>query len=182
MRLEELKQNMSILDQVLSKTSVEVKINVDISETAQDRILKKYRQAVKNCLILTFVFICLWIGNVSSEKLPNMYKAFIVIINGVAAVWYMFLYQRLKNVKITDLSPRDLFSQTTKIKILTLSGEVIFGIALTVFFTLLLSDMFVMNQLVFWLIIGFLAISLLISATYIWPRYVALFRDLNSIK
>ena len=44
MKLDELKKNMSTLDQVLAKTNSDIKINVSASETAQAKILKKFRQ------------------------------------------------------------------------------------------------------------------------------------------
>ncbi len=182
MQLEELKQNITGLDQLLAKTGSAVEVNVTASETAQGKILKNYRQSFINCLILTVVFTCLWMGNVSSLKLPNMYKAFIVIQSLLGAAWYMYLYFRLRKVDISRLTPGRLFSETTKIKLLTLSGEVFFGILLTVFFTLLLSFLMGSNPLAFWLIIATIAIALVIGVIYTWPRYMKLFRDLNSIR
>lgn len=182
MKLEELKRNMSVLEHTLSETSTDIKVNIKTAETAQSRILKKYRYAFTNCLVIAVVFCCLWLGNVSPEKLPNLYKAFIAIMCAVAAVWYIFLFIRLKNIKISLLTPVSLFTETTKIKILTLSGEVVFGLALAVFFTLLLSEMLVVNRLVFWLIVGILIAGLVWSIIYVWPRYVKLFRELNAAK
>ncbi len=182
MQLVELKKNMSVLDQVLAKTSTNIEINVTASNTARERILKKYRQSCTNCLIITAVFICLLIGNVSATELPNMYKAYIAIMCAMASVWYIFLFFRLKNINISELVPRELFAATTKIKMLTLSGEIFFGIALAVFFTLLLSDMLEKSPIVFVLIVATLAFGLIRSAVYFWPRYIKLFRDLSSIK
>lgn len=182
MQLEELKKNMSVLDLVLAKTSSDIKVNIAASETAQHKILKKYRQAFMSNLVLAVVFSCLWIGNVDPVKLLNMYKAYIAVMCAAASAWYLFLFMRLRKVEISLLTPKSLFSETTKIKILTLSGEVFFGLLLTVFFTLFLSEMFVTNQLVFVLIVGLLSVSLVWSVVYVWPRYIKLFRDLNSIQ
>lgn len=182
MELIELKKQMSVLEQVLSKTSAKIEVDVKTSSTAQVKILKKYRQAILNCAILAIVFACLWIGNVSPDKLPNFYKAFIVILCSGAAMWYTFLYQKLKNVKVAALSPARLISATTNIRILTLTGEIVSGIALAVFFTMLLTDMIVMSKLAFYLIIATLCGGLSYSALYFWPKYIKLFRDLNSIK
>lgn len=182
MKIEEIKKNLSVLDQVLSKSSVDIEINITQSQTAQSKILKKYRQFFTQSLILAIVFGCLWIGNVSSDKLPNLYKAFISIMSLLAGGWYMFLFFKLKNINISQLSPTRLFSETTTIKILTLTGEIFFGILLAVFFTLFLSEMSVSSPITFWLTIGTLIISLAISFIFILPKYLRLFHDLNSIK
>ena len=52
MQLDELKKNMSKLDKVLDKTGSDIKINVAASETAQTKILKKFRQVMTNCAML----------------------------------------------------------------------------------------------------------------------------------
>lgn len=182
MQLDELKKSMTVLDRVLAKTSSDIRINVSASEAAQGKILKKYRQAAINSAILAAVFACLWIGNVNPDKLPNLYKGFIVVLSAVASGWYAFLFIRLKKIDITNLTPSALFSKTAAIKLLTLSGEIAFGLALAVFFTLLLSEMLVTNQLVFWLIIAFLAVTLTWSIIHVLPRYVKLFSELNTIR
>lgn len=160
MQLEELKRDITVLEQLLAKTNSVIEVNVSASETAQGKILKKFRQSSVNGMILAVVFACLWIGNVSSSELPDMFKAFIVIQSLLAAGWYLYLYSRLRRVDISSLTPGRLFSETTKIKILTLSGEVFFGIVLTAFFTLLLSFLFGRNPLAFWLIIATIAVAL----------------------
>lgn len=182
MQIEELKKNMSVLDQVLAKTSTEIEINREPSETAQTKILKKYGRAAIQCLIISAAFCCLWMGNVEPVKLPNMLKGFIVILCGMAGAWYILLFTMLKKIKLASLTPREVISKTTLIKIMTLSGEIFLDIALTVFFTLFLSEMFGSNQLAFWLTISLLAIVLTFSVIYFWPKYIRLFNDLNSIK
>ena len=182
MQLDELKRNMSVLEQVLAKASADIEINLSASEPAQKKILRKYRKSFTNSLILAAVFSCLLMGNVSPEKLPNFYKLFIVILSLLAAGWYIFLFMRLKKINIARLSPTKLFSEMTTIKILTLSGEVLFGLVLTVFFTLLLSYMLDNNTLAFRLTVGFLIFALAGSVLYAWPRYIKLFGDLTTIK
>lgn len=182
MQLDELKRNMSVLEQVLARTSANIEINISASESAQSKILQKYRQSFTNSLILAAVFSCLLVGNVSPEKLPNFYKIFIVILSLLAAGWYIFLFMRLKKINIAGLPPTKLFSEMTTIKILTLSGEVFFGLALAVFFTLLLSYMLDSNPFVFGLTVGFLIVVLAGSILYAWPRYIKLFGDLTTIK
>lgn len=182
MQLDEIKKNISKLEQVLDKTNTDDLINVSVAETAQSKILKKFRIAMVNCAIPSIVFTCLWIGNISPEKLPNFYKAFISIMCGIAALWYLFLSMKLKRINIATITPAKLLSATTRIKILALSGEIIFGIAIVVFFTLLLIEMITLNQLVFYLIIVTLCLGIVISGVFFWPQYIRLFRDLNSVK
>lgn len=182
MQLTELRQSMSVLDHVLAKTSADITVDVTASETAQNKILRKYRQGIINNAVLAAVFGCLWIGDVTPDKLPNLFKGFIVILTAAAAVWYGFLFIRLKRIDIARLSPSKLLSATTTIKLLTLSGEVAFGIALAVFFTMLLTEMLATNLLAFRLIIATLAGGLVWGIVYTVPRYVKLFGDLNSLK
>lgn len=182
MQLTELKQNMSILDRMLAKTSADITVDVTASETAQNKLLKKFRQGIINNALLAAVFACLWIGDVTPDKLPNLFKGFISILTAIAAVWYLILFTRLKKIDIARLSPSKLLSATTTIKLLTLSGEVAFGIALAVFFTMLLTEMLATNILAFWLIIATLVIALVWGIVYTVPRYVKLFGDLNSLR
>lgn len=182
MKFEELKANMSVLEQVLAKTAATVEIDTKVSETAQTKILKKYRRALLQCLILAIVFGCLWIGNVNPVKLPNMLKAFITILCGMAAIWYGVLYNMMKSIRISTMTPSEIISRTTRMKLLTLTGEICLDMALTVFFTLFLSEMLTTNTLAFWLTIVLLVIVLVFSILYFWPRYVRLFSELTSIK
>lgn len=182
MQLTELKQNMSILDRMLAKTSADITVDVTASETAQSKLLKKFRQGIINNAVIAAVFACLWIGDVTPDKLPNLFKGFVSILTAIAAVWYLILFTRLKKIDIARLSPSKLLSATTTIKLLTLSGEVAFGIALAVFFTMLLTEMLATNLLAFWLIIATLVIALVWGIVYTVPRYVKLFGDLNSLR
>lgn len=182
MELEEIKKNMSMLDKALDKTNSDFKISVSVSETAQAKILKKIRQAIINNSIIFIVFTCLWIGNVSPEKLPSFYKAFICVMCGVATLWYIFIYLKLKKINVATFTPTKLFSATTEIKILVLTGEIIFGIALVIFFTMLLTQMATLNHLAFYLIIATLSVGLVYSTIFFWPKYIRLFRELNSVK
>lgn len=182
MQLTELKQNISILDRMLAKTSADITVDVTASETAQSKLLKKFRQGIINNAVIAAVFACLWIGDVAPDKLPNLFKGFVSILTAIAAVWYLILFTRLKKIDIARLSPSKLLSATTTIKLLTLSGEVAFGIALAVFFTILLTEMLATNLLAFWLIIATLVIALVWGIVYTVPRYVKLFGDLNSLR
>lgn len=182
MQLDELKKNMSTLEQVLAKTNSDITIDVSASENAQTKILKKYRQAFTSTAILTIVFALSWIGNVNSLAFPVHIRAFLVIYLAIASIWYIYMYFKLKKVDISRLAPAKLFSETTSIKLYTLSGEVVSGIALAVFFTLFLPNLSTISLLAFWLCVIALALSLILSISYFWPKYIKLFRDLNTIK
>jgi hypothetical protein len=182
MQLDEFKKSMSLLDQVLSQTSADIRINVSASQNAQTKILKKYRQAFTSCAVLAVVFVLLWIGDVNPQALPTYIKAFLVTYLSLASAWYVFLYLKLKKVNISLLTPARLFSETTTVKLLTLYGEITLGVAAAVFFTLFLQNMLVSNLLAFWLCVVTLIASLVLSICFMWPRYIKLFRDLNTIK
>lgn len=74
MQLDELKKSMSTLEQVLAKTNTDIKINVSASETAQTKILKKFRQGFTSCLILAIVFAAMALGNLNPYSFPYRLK------------------------------------------------------------------------------------------------------------
>lgn len=182
MQLNELKTNMSVLNQVLAHTSNNIRIDRKVSQSAHTKLLIKFRQTFISCLITGCVFLCMWLGNVDPEKLPNIYKAYVSIMCLAASGWYHFLYRRLKGINIAVMTPARFICETSKIKLLTLTGEIFFGLALTVFFTLLLSFFLNYNLLAFRMTVGLLTISIIAAVIYTWPRYIKLFNDLNSIK
>lgn len=182
MQLDELKKSMSTLEQVLAKTSSDININVEASETAQKKILKKYRQSFTATAVLAVVFAASWIGNVNPQAFPAHIRAFLVIYLVIATVWYVFMYLKLKRVDIGSLAPAKLFSATTTIRLLTLTGEIVLGIGLAVFFTLFLPNLLSVRPLAFWLCVAALALSCLWGICYLWPKYIRLFHDLNTIK
>lgn len=61
---------MSTLEQVLAKTNTDIKIDVAASETAQAKILKKFRQGFISCLILAVVFAAGAIGGINPKSFP----------------------------------------------------------------------------------------------------------------
>ena len=182
MQLNELKESMSVLDQVLSKTSTDIKINVSASQTAKSHLLTKYRRSSISTAILAIVFTLLWIGNVNLPALQVHIHIFLIIYLALASVWYILMYFKLKKLSISRLTPAKLFAKTATLKIYTLSGEIIFGIGIIQFFMLFLPDLYVINVFAFWLCIGTIIVSLVLSVWYLWPKYIKLFRDLNTIK
>lgn len=182
MQLDELKKSMSLLDQLLSKTNTDIKINVAASETAQNKILKKYRKGFTSTAILAVVFTAMWIGDVNSVAFPDYLCAYLIIYLSVATLWYIFLYVRFKRVNVAQLAPRIVFAESTRIKIYTISGEAVSVICLAVFFTLFLPDLMAVNPFAFWLCVATLVCGLISTGIYFLPRYIRLFNELNTIK
>ena len=182
MQLDELKKNMSTLEQTLAKTNTEIKINVAASDTAQAKLLKKFRKGFTSCLILGIVFAAMTLGELNQHSFPLYLKIYLMVYLVISAAWYIFMYLKLKSINIAALTPSKLFSKTANIKMLMLSGEVAFGIGSVVLFTLLLSNFWELNRTGFWAVIGTVVIATIYGIAHIWPQYIKLFRDLNSIK
>ena len=96
MQLDELKKICQKLDKVLDKTGSDIKINVAASETAQTKILKKFRQVMTNCAMLAVVFTAMIIGGFSPQKFTLQFKIYLVIYLLICAIWYGYLYFTLK--------------------------------------------------------------------------------------
>ena len=95
---------------------------------------------------------------------------------------YIYLYRKLKSINIAVLSPKQLFSKTATIKLLTLAGEIFIGMCLVSFFALLLPSVWTFHRIGFWIMTIGLILGIVYSIFHYWPQYVKLFRDLNSIK
>lgn len=182
MELDELKKSMSTLEQVLAKTNTDIKIDVAASETAQTKILKKFRQGFLSCLILAVVFAAGAIGGINPKSFPLNQKIYLVVYLTLGAVWYGFMYLKLRNINIAELPPAKLFHKTANIRMLMLSGEIFFLIGIVILFTMLFPTAWSYNRVGFWAMIITLAGAIIFSVLHYWPQYIKLFRDLNSIK
>ncbi|MEZ3532128.1 MAG: hypothetical protein K1V90_03555 [Muribaculaceae bacterium] len=182
MQLDELKKSMSTLEQVLAKTNSDIKIDVSTSQTAKSKILNKFRQGFVSCIILAVVFTAMALGNVETQSFPNYLKIGMAVCLAVGAVWYVFIYFKLNRIDIAALTPANLFSKTANIKLMMISGEVFFIVCLVVFFTLLFQSFWSYNQIGFWAMAATLLFAIVYGIVYMWPQYMKLFRDLNSIK
>lgn len=182
MELDELKKSMSTLEQVLAKTNTDIKIDVATSETAQAKILKKFRQGFISCLILAVVFAAGAICGINPKSFPLGQKIYLVVYLTIGAVWYGFMYIKLRNINIAALPPAKLFHKTANIRMLMLSGKIFFVIGIVILFTLLFPNAWAFNRVGFWAMIATLVAAIIFSAVHYWPQYIRLFRDLNSIK
>lgn len=182
MELDELKKSMSTLEQILAKTNTDIKIDVAASETAQTKILKKFRQGFLSCLILAVVFAAGAIGGINPNSFPLGQKIYLVVYLLLGAVWYIFMYHKLRNINIAALPPAKLFSKTANIKMLMLSGEIFFIIGIVILFAMLFPTAWAFNRFGFWAMIITLVGAVIYSVLHYWPQYIKLFQDLNSIK
>lgn len=182
MELDELKKSMSTLEQILAKTNTDIKIDVAASETAQIKILKKFRQGFLSCLILAVVFAAGAIGGINPNSFPLGQKIYLVVYLLLGAVWYIFMYHKLRNINIAALPPAKLFSKTANIKMLMLSGEIFFIIGIVILFAMLFPTAWAFNRFGFWAMIITLVGAVIYSVLHYWPQYIKLFQDLNSIK
>lgn len=182
MELDELKKSMSTLEQILAKTNTDIKIDVAASETAQTKILKKFRQGFLSCLILAVVFAAGAIGGINPNSFPLGQKIYLVVYLLLGAVWYIFMYYKLRNINIAALPPAKLFSKTANIKMLMLSGEIFFIIGIVILFAMLFPTAWAFNRFGFWAMIITLVGAVIYSVLHYWPQYIKLFQDLNSIK
>ena len=182
MQLNELKKSMSTLEQVLAMTNSDIKINVSTVQTAKTKILKKIRQSFTSCLILAVVFTAMALGNIEPQSFPNYLKIGMAVCLAVGAVWYIFVYLRLNSIDVAALSPANLFSKTANIKLMMISGEAFFTVCLVIFFTLLSQSFWEYNQIGFWAMMATILFAVIYGIFHMWPQYVKLFRDLNSIR
>ena len=182
MQLDELKKNMSVLEQVLAKTDSDIKIDVSASQTAQSKLLKKFRQGFISCLILAVVFAAGAIGGINPGSFPLSLKIYLAVYLLLGGGWYIFMYCKLKGINIASLPPAALLKKTANIKMFMLSGEVFFLIGIVVLFTLLFPHAWVNNRIGFWAMVITLIGAIIFSVVHWYPQYVKLFRDLNTLK
>jgi hypothetical protein len=182
MQLNELKKSMSTLEQVLAKTNSDIKIDISTAQTAKTKILKKIRQGFVSCIIIAIIFTSMALGNIEPQSFPNYLKIGMAVCLAVGAVWYIFVYLRLNSIDVAALSPANLFSKTANIKLMMISGEAFFIVCLVIFFTLLSQSFWNYNQTGFWAMVATILFAVIYGIVHMWPQYVKLFRDLNSIK
>ena len=92
------------------------------------------------------------------------------------------MYIKLRNINIAALPPAELFSRTARLRLLVLSGEIVFGIGIVILLTLLLPNAWAYNRTGFWAMAAGLAVAVIFSVVHYWPQYIRLFRELDSIK
>ncbi len=181
MNLEELKNSMSTLDDVLAKKDGgTINFNTAACNSAQSRVAKQYLKNIQMCSVLAVVFIILWISGTDNSSFPVAMKGFLGIFMLVAAVVYSFLYRFIKKIQTTTSTPMQIMKQVASLRLYALISEIIFAIVLAVFFTIFLSNLWVVGMYKFWLVAAALFISVVIAA-FMLPKRIRDFRDLTAI-
>ena len=182
MKLNDLKKDMSILEQVLAKTNEEITIDVSTSETAQTKLGKVYQQNVRMCLLTSIIPVVLLLSSSNTNVFPLYLKIFLLIYLLLGAGWYTFLLGVIKNINIITSTPISLLTATSKLRLYTLVGEICFIVGLTVFFSLFLSNLWNFSPLSFGLVSATLIFGITFTLTFYLPKLRIIFRDLESIK
>ena len=178
MDLDELKKSMSTLDEVLAqKSNKPINLNTDTCKSAQGRIEKLYRQQILMCGILAIVFLLTGIGGVNDEVFPNNLKLFLSIFLGVAALWYARLYAKTKKINVLADTPMETMRKVAGLRLSALIGEVVGLSITTVFFTLLLTHLWVVAKYKVWIIIGALIVAIIFSIIRLQQNI----RDFNNL-
>lgn len=181
MNLDELKKSMSTLDDVLAqKNSEAISFNTEICTSAKSRIAKQYRRSLLNCGVLAAVFIILWLSGTAESAFPVAMKGFFGIFMAVAAIVYMVLYRSIKKIQPAISTPMHIMKQVASLRLYTLVAEIFFAVVLAVFFTIFLSNLWVLDTWTFWLISGTLLVSIIIALIML-PKKIRDFRELTAI-
>lgn len=182
MQLDEFKKSMTVLDHVLAKTGSKIEIDVKTSHKAKSWLLRLYLADAIICLIVGLVFLSLITFDIYAPLLPGYIRIYVAVFSITAALWYGFLYLKLRSMDVATLTPSEVISRTNRVKFLTLTGEIVFAIAIAVLFTMLFPfllrhDVFAFRQMIVFLCLafGWFLLSLL-------PKIIRSFRELNAIK
>ncbi len=183
MNLDELKKSMATLDDVLAQKSIEpIRLNSETCNTAQRKIMNQFRQGALSCIILGIVFPFAWSAGLGKNSFPLPYKLFMEIFCLIAAGWYGFLYFKTKKINIAANTPIQTMKQVAALRLYTLSGEITLGMAMAVFFTLFLSNLWVVGPDRFWIVIAATVIYIILLVTVFLPRTIRNFKNLTSIE
>ena len=181
MNLEELKKSMSTLDDVLAQKSGDsFDFNTTTCDNAQKKIMRMYRKGALSCVILAIVFLTAWNAGLGNDAFPLAYKLFLGIYLVVAAIWYAYLFFKTKKINIIRSTPMQTMKQVATLRLFALTGEIVLGMAMVVFFTLFLSNLWLVGRYRFWIVSGATCIFLVLLVTVFIPRTIRDFKDLTS--
>ena len=181
MNIDELKKSMSTLDDVLAQKSSEpIKLDSATCDTAQQKIMRSFRKGALSTLILSLIFPCAWQSGFGNDAFTPGIKAFLVVFLIVATVWYAYLYFKTKNINIATNTPTSVMKQVASLRFCTLTGEIVLGMTLAVFFTLFLSNLWIVGQYRFWIVLSAIVVFLILLTTVYLPRTIRDFRNLTA--
>ena len=175
MNLDELKNRISKLDDILDKTNKEVKIDIAKSKTAQTQLLAKFRMVFVSCLIFALIFTLMVIGGVAPRKFPMELN---IVFALIAVILYGYLYFRLRHTDVATVRPTELYRRATCMRLLMISCEVILCLGLLLLIPLIGSGN---DDWPFYISVS-LAVYIFFNVKKNWPEYRKLFNELNSIK
>lgn len=183
MNLDELKKSMSALDDVLAQKNTDA-INLETAtcNTAQKKIMKMYSKGAISCVILALVFLFAWNSGFGNDAFPLAYKVFLCSFLAVAAIWYTCLYFKTKKINIAVSTPMQTIKQVSSLRFYALAGEIVLGMAMAVFFTLFLSNLWEVGQYRFWIVIAAIVVFLVLLVTVYLPRTIRDFKNLTAIE
>lgn len=183
MNLDELKKNMSTLDDILAeKSGGEIKLNTATCDTAQKRIMKMYRNGASSCGIIAAVFLIAWNAGLGNDAFPLAYKLFLCVFLAVAAVWYAFLYFKTKRINIAVSTPMQTMKQVASLRFYALTGEIVLGMVVAVFFTLFLSNLWIVGKYRFWIVMTAIVVFIVLLVTVYLPRTIRDFKNMTATK
>ncbi len=181
MNLDELKKSMSTLDEVLAEKSGDtLNFNTDTCNSAQSRVAKQYRKNILSCSVIAIVFIILWLSGTDQPSFPVAMKGFLGLYMAGAAIVYAILYYLIKKIQISTTAPIVVMKQVSSLRLYALIAEIILAIILAVFFTIFLSNLWVLGTYTFWLVAGALLVSITIAMIML-PKKIKDFNELTAL-
>lgn len=180
MNLDELKKNMSTLDDVLAeRKDAPIRLDTGTCNSAQHRIARLYRKNILMCGVLAVVFLVTGIGGVNEEIFPSGLKFFLSMILAISALWYTYLYSCTKKINVLSDTPMETMNKVATLRLSAMIGEMVLAICLTVFFTLLLSHLWTLAHYKVWIMSGALLVALIYSAI-LMRKNIRDFKDLTA--
>ncbi|MDE6716287.1 MAG: hypothetical protein K2J74_07400 [Muribaculaceae bacterium] len=143
--------------------------------------MKMYCKGAISCLILAVVFLGAWNSGFGNDAFPTAYKIFLCVFLGIATLWYSFLYLTTKKINISVSTPMQTMKQVSSLRLSALIGEIVLGMAMVVFFTLFLSNLWVVGRYRFWIVVAAIGVFLILLTTVFLPRTIRDFKNLTAI-
>lgn len=175
---EELKKRLQQLDELLANTNSNLKIDVAKSKTAQKELLSKYRVYFITGFLIAIVCAIMIIFGIGPSKFTLQLNIEFLVLSLLYAIWNTYLFIFLKRIDITTMTPYVLFARTTKLKLMMLSGDVIYGLFIVV---VIVTQCLSKSEVWFYITVSFVVCIYSYIRIHL-PRYKKLFHDLNSIK
>ncbi len=183
MNLDELKKSMSTLDDVLAQKSGDpINFETKTCDTAQKKIMRMYRNGAIICGLFIPFFLIAWHSGLGNDAFPLSYKIFLESFLFIAAIWYAFLYSKTKKINILVSTPMQTMKEVASLRLYALTGEIVLGMAMAVFFTLFLSNLWVVGPYRFWIVLTATVIFLILLVTIFLPRTIQNFKNLTAME